>query len=76
MITDRSNGEILIRCTPHEACLIALALDGYGDAIDARCTPLAAALCPSPTRPGIVTVDELDACAQSAPEPGMPVEEV
>ena len=70
MIADRSHDEIIIRCTPHEACLIALALDGYGDAIDERCTPLAAVLYPSPTAHGVVTSDELDAVAQSAPEPG------
>lgn len=74
MITDRSNGEVVLRLTVEEACLVALALDGYGDAIDARCTPLAAVLYPSPTRHGVVTSDELDAVAQAAPEPGEEVE--
>jgi len=70
MFADRSHDEIILRCTIEEAALIALALDGYGGAIDERCTPLAAVLYPSSTKHGIVTSDELDAVAQSAPEPG------
>ena len=69
MITDRTSTEVILRLTVHEACLIAHALGSYGDAIDARCLPLAEAM--GPLR-GVLSVDELDACAQSAPEPGEP----
>ena len=68
MITDRSNGTIILRLTGAEACLVALALDGYGDVIDTRCMPLARVLYPSPTKRGVVTSDELDAVAQSNPQ--------
>lgn len=67
MIADRTSHEILLRLTPAEAALVALALDGYGDAIDSRATALAAVLLPAVGRHGIVTVDELDAVAQSNP---------
>lgn len=68
MTTDRTSTEILIRCTPAEACLIAQALASYGDAIDSRCAPLALAILPTRDRLGVVTVDELDAVAQGAAE--------
>jgi len=70
MFADRTQYEIVIRLTPAEAALVAIALDSYGDAIDERATPLAAVLLPAVGRHGIVTVDELDAVAQSAPELG------
>ena len=67
MIADRSNNTVILRLTVEEACLVALALDGCGGAIDERCTPLARVLYPSRTAHGVVTSDELDAVAQSAP---------
>ena len=73
MTADRTSNEVLLRLTVTEAALVALALDSYGDAIDARCTPLARVLYPSRTAHGVVSSDELDAVAQGNP---MIVEEV
>jgi hypothetical protein len=72
MFADRTATEILLRLTPAEAALVALALDGYGDAIDERATALADVLYPAShqigrPRKGVLTVDEIDAVAQSNP---------